>query len=807
MQSLSTARERAGDALSRTHERGVCLHCGTGLSPESPGDFCCTGCESVHGLLVAGGLERYYALRDGGVPAAPNTSARRDLKWLEPLEARIASATSPVRLELDVQGLHCAACVWLQSELFRREDGGMRITVSPSLGRADLLVTNTFDLRRFVGEVERFGYMFGPSITNEAPASRALITRIGICAALATNAMIFSLPLYLGLESGPTYKLFRAIAFVITSLSVIVGGSVFIKSAWHAAKRRILHLDLPIAIGMLLAFGGSTWAFLSGRDGSAYFDTVSVFITLMLVGRWLQERVLESNRRYLLASDGVDSLLARRVREGRVELVPCSEVALGDTLLIAPGDVVPVDGTLEGQEGSEASCSLDWISGESVPHAFSRGDVVPAGAFNVGRAAIELRTTTGFSSSPLVALLRSPNTNDDAARATKWWQRFVGIYVVSVLGLAAAGFVGWLVATGDAARAMEIATAVLVVTCPCAFGIATPMAYELVQAGLRRAGLFVRSSSFLDRALAVRHVVFDKTGTLTSGELTLSNASALDALDAADLEALYNLAVRSTHPKSAAIRRAIDERGARYLTDLVVVEEAGRGLSLSMRGADFRLGSAAWINPSVENADLLFAKNGAVIAVFRTDETLRLDAKAEIAELGREGYAVSILSGDESGRVASLARSVDVPASRAHGGMSPEDKARWIRLHDRHDTLMIGDGINDSLAVASAFASGTPAIDRPFMPARTDFYVVTAGLRPIGLALRAARALDRTNKRNLALATIYNVATVGLALSGHMSPLLCAVLMPLSSLSILFATIASLSRRSPVWKYSFSKSS
>lgn len=804
MQSLSTSRDRAGAALCRTHERGVCLHCGTELAPESPGDFCCSGCESVHGLLVAGGLERYYALRDGGVPAAPNASARRDLKWLEPLEARIASATSPVRLELDVQGLHCAACVWLQSELFRREEGGMRITVSPSLGRADLLVSSTFDLRRFVNEVERFGYMFGPSIKEGASASRALITRIGVCAALATNAMIFSLPLYLGLESGPTYKLFRAIAFAITSLSVLVGGSVFIQSAWHAAKRGILHLDLPIAIGMLLAFGGSTWAFLSGRDGSAYFDTVSVFITLMLVGRWLQERVLESNRRYLLASDGVDSLLARRVREGRVELVPCGEVGLGDTLLIAPGDVVPVDGTLA---DAEASCSLDWISGESVPHAFSRGDVIPAGAFNVGRAAIELRTTTAFSSSPLVALLRSPSTNDDAARATTWWQRFVGIYVVSVLSLATSGFVGWFLATGDAARAMEIATAVLVVTCPCAFGIATPMAYELVQAGLRRAGLFVRSSSFLDRALAIRHVVFDKTGTLTSGELTLSNASALDALDAADLEALYNLAARSTHPKSAAIRRAIDERGARYLPELVVIEEAGRGLSLSMRGTDYRLGSAAWVDASVDQADLLFAKNGSVIANFRTDETLRLDAKAEIAELGREGYAVSILSGDEEGRVASLARSVDVPSSRAHGGMSPEDKARWIQIHDRDDTLMIGDGINDSLAALSAFASGTPAIDRPFMPARTDFYVVTAGLRPIGLALRAARALDRTNKRNLALATVYNAVTVGLALSGLMSPLLCAVLMPLSSLSIIFATLASLSQRSPVWKYSFSKSS
>jgi Cu2+-exporting ATPase len=765
----------------------------------------------VHDLLHAQGLDRYYDLRGGTSGPAALPATTRDLKWLDEIEARIAETrvdNRSNRVVLDVQGLHCAACVWLLQELFRRYEGALGIEVNPALGRVELIVMASFPIADYVREVEAFGYLFGPPLKTQPRASNTLLIRIGISAALALNAMIFALPLDVGLHEGATYHMFRVLAFALGSATVAVGGSVFVRSAWRAARRGVLHLDQPIALGIVLAFGGSAWAFATGREGrGAYFDTVAVFITLMLVGRWLQERVVENNRRYLLASDGADGLLARRIRDGAVEVVRCREIHRGDALLVAPGDVVPVDATLG---ASRAQCSLDWISGESAPSEFVHGTTIPAGAFNAGSSAITIHAVSDFGDSPLIPLLRaSSSRGEDAARATRWWQRLAGIYVVSVLAIAAAGFVAWFATTRDAARAIEVATAILVVTCPCAFGLATPMAYELVQAGLRRSGLFVRSASFLDRATSVRRVVFDKTGTLTTGALKLANASALDALRADERELLYNLVVRSTHPKSVAVRRAFDDAAVRFDPSIDVREYPGCGLACQTARGTYRLGSANWCAPNaVGNAgDLVFARDGVVLASLRTGEQLRSDARAEIAQLTGGGYEVWILSGDEPERVQAMADALGVSRDRAIGGCTPQGKARWLATHDEHDTLMVGDGINDALAVEQAFCSGTPAIDRPFMPARTDFYVVTAGLRPIGLALDAARALARINRRNLGIAVAYNVGAVALCLAGRMSPLLCAVLMPVSSLSILFATTASLSGRSPLWKSSSSRSS
>ncbi len=232
--------------------------------------------------------------------------------------------------------------------------------------------------------------------------------------------------------------MFRWLALLATA-SVAVGGSVFIRSAWRCVRRGVLHLDVPIALGVVLAFGASLWHFAAGHDGGVFFDTVATFIALMLTGRWLQERVVERNKAMLLASDGVDSLLARRVREGRVEVVPCGDLHAGDTVLVAPGDLIPAASTLD---DASASCSLDWINGESAPRAFQRGALVPAGAFNLGVAAITL--TAPPKTSPTRASRRScarRATPPPTRRAPPaWWQRLTRIYVLAVLALAALCF-------------------------------------------------------------------------------------------------------------------------------------------------------------------------------------------------------------------------------------------------------------------------------------------------------------------------------------------------------------------------------
>jgi len=748
------------------------------------------------------GLGRYYDL--GGGEGAPVTAADsvRDASWLEVMEAELRASEGVVRVELDVQGLHCAACVWLQEEVFARRarsgGGGLSAEVNPARGRITMQLTRAFDLRGFVDDIEQCGYRLGPPRREALADGSGLVFRMGVALALMMNAMLFSVPLYFGLVSGPVFALFRWLAFGIAAASVLVGGPVFFRGAYGALRRGVLHLDVPISLGLILAFGGSTWAFFAQRTHGAYFDTLATFTALMLVGRWLQERVLSQNRARLLADDGVDNLLVRRLEQGRVAVVKVAAIRTGDVLVVAPGDLLAVAAKLE----SDATLRLDWISGESAPRVYAAGDTAPAGAFNASESALTAVATEDFAGSMLPTLLRAPVQRLDVARATPWWQRVTAVWVAAVLALATLGGVGWAVATGDLARALEVATAVLVVTCPCAFGIASPMAYELVQAGLRRRGLFVRSASLLDRLPRIRRVVFDKTGTLTTGALTLRDPAALDALDPDDLSALYNLAARSTHPHSVAVRMALESRDIPVTWNAAVQtrEVPGSGVELVHGGVCWRLGRADWAVGEGAGTGLVLSRDGAVRVQLPTDEQRRHDARHEVAALHAEGYEVWILSGDAPTRVAAMAASLGVAPGRALGAMSPDDKAAWIEAHDQHDTLMVGDGVNDARAVEAAFCALTPALDRPFLPARTDGWFVTPGLQPVRDALHGARALQSVLRRTLALATAYNVVAVGLSLAGWMTPLRCAVLMPATSLSIVALTVASLGSGRWSWK-------
>jgi len=797
----------ADRAVPLGQDRRECLHCGlpVGASPWH-GDFCCAGCEAVHELLRDEDLGRFYELRGGrGAPVPERQAARRDTKWLEAIEERVRGVSAPTRVLLDVQGLHCVGCVWLIEELFRRVPGHGRVVVNASLGRVDLVVEGGFDLRAFVASVERFGYLFGPPVKRAPGASRDLLWRMGICAAIAMNSMIFAIPLYAGLDRGAVFRLFTALNLALGALAVAVGGTVFFRSAWHALRQRVLHLDLPIALGIALAFAGSVHSYLAHRSQSAYFDTLDVFITLMLLGRWLQERAVERNRQWLLASDGAAGLLARRVREGRVEVVACSELRQGDELLVTPGDLVPLDARLAGRD---ASFSLDWIVGESRPRRYAAGDVVPAGAFACGSEARTLRAETGFAASSLGELLRAPDRAPDAARTTPWFQRLAKVYVAGVLAVSAVGFAAWWAATGDLSRALGVTTALLIVTCPCAFGIATPLAYEMVQAGLRRAGLYVRRASFLDRAASIRRVVFDKTGTLTTGALALATPAALEELSPEERGALYDLVARSGHPKSVAIREALDALGGdrpRLDPGACVSEHPGRGLELARGASRWRLGAPGWaafprLGTSCGEGDVVLGADGMQLAVLSTEERLRPDAAREVRALADDGMEVWLLSGDAQSRVDAAARASGVPGVRALGDRSPADKARFLDAHTSLDTLFVGDGVNDALALDHAFASGTPAVDRPYVPARADFFFLTPGLAPIRTALRSSRALAHVVRVDLAIALAYNALTIAFALAGKMSPLLCAILMPASSLTTIGATVAALGPRRRLWR-------
>jgi Cu2+-exporting ATPase len=779
----------------------------------APGPYCCEGCRTVAQILQDRGLLRYYDLRgERGVPIADARPSRGGGEWLSLLEADLATKSGLVPLQLDAQGLHCSGCVWLVDEMFRRTGTRGRAVTNPIRGTIDLFVTPDFPLRTFVEDVERLGYRLGPRRRNEVGSD--LVLRMGVSIALAMNAMIFAIALYVGVEDRKLFWLFHGLAFALSLVSLAVGGSVFLRSAVRSLKSGLLHLDLPIALGLVLGYAGSAYSFFFDGARGAYFDTLTVFTALMLTGRFLRQRVLSKNRAQLLEDGGIEGLLARRLVAGerghdRVEIVSVSKIAKGDTLLVSPGDVVPVASTLL---DASATISLDWITGESVPHGAVAGESILAGACASGGSAIRVRAEEAFEASALLELLRTPTVADREGEATSPFERALARgWVVGVLVAAAIGFGAWLVATHDVSRSLSIAIGLLVVTCPCAFGIATPLAQEIVLARLRKEGLLVRSTRFLERAASVTRVVFDKTGTLTTGELELSDRSQLLALAPDHRAVLYNLAARSSHPKSGALRVAIPSEDQRYDASLVSVETRGAGVETTYGGRVYRLGSRSFVTSgsgaaadaaaraAVEGGDVSFGVDGEILATFHTEEQLRSDARAEVGALRALGCDVEMLSGDKRDRALEAARAAGIDAAHVRADASPEDKADHIRAIDHGDTLMIGDGINDSLAVVAAHCSGTPASGRTFLAARADFYLLTAGLRPVRLALKGARAMKRTVRRNLALSLTYNAIAIGLAYAGLMSPLVCAVFMPASSLLTIFHTTRSLSKEGDSW--------
>ncbi|MFO0617501.1 MAG: HAD-IC family P-type ATPase [Polyangiaceae bacterium] len=410
--------------------------------------------------------------------------------------------------------------------------------------------------------------------------------------------------------------------------------------------------------------------------------------------------------------------------------------------------------------------------------------------------------TEAFASSRLLDLLRVPRAAERYGETeSRFEARLARVWVVFVLVAAAAGFGAHLAAGTSPIGALSIAVAILVVTCPCAFGIASPIAHELVLAGLRKRGMLVRSASFLERAARVRRVVFDKTGTLTTGTLELEDRAAITALELADQRALYELAARSSHPKSAAILQAIPQaaQGLRRSPNGTNVEEIeGKGVVGTFDGHTYRLGNPTWLGAT--GCDVAFARDDRLLAELSTIEVLRADASAEVRQLASDGVEAWIATGDTRERALDVARKCGVDAQRVRASCSPEDKAELIRELDRDDTLMIGDGMNDGLAIRAASASGTLAVGRTFLAARSDFFLLSAGLGPVRAGLVAARTLRRTLRGNLVWAFTYNAIALGLSYAGWMSPLLAAVLMPISSIVSIALVLRALGRKGSPWK-------
>jgi Cu2+-exporting ATPase len=771
--------------------------------------FCCEGCRAVYGILHDAGLEAYYQERAeaGGDarPATLPTTSSGELDDPEFLATNTRELGPDVReVELLVENLHCAACVWLIERLPRVLPAVSSASVD--LGRSSVRVVWSpsaaplSDVGRALGSLGYPAHALKRSakIELERRENRALLLRLGVAGACFGNVMLMALALYSGESGGMDREwetFFRWGSALTATPAVAFSGATFFRGAWAALRTRTPHMDLPVSAGILVGWGSGVVNVVRGV-GDVYFDSIAAVIFLLLVGRHLERRQMQraSNASELLT--GLAPSHARVIEEDGVREVAIEAVERGALLEVLAGDRVPADGVVT---RGESAVDSSLLTGESLPEEVAPGSKLAAGTINV-TARIEMRAEKTGHATRLAELARHvEEASRRRAPIATLANRAAGRFVVGVLVLAALTFVAW--SAIDPSRALDSTIALLVVTCPCALGLATPLAVSSALGRAARRGILVRGGAPLEALAQPSLLVFDKTGTLTEGQLDL--VAWYGTRDVFELA--LALEAHSSHPIAKAFARA----GTPLVRELREFTQApGGGLEATVGTRRVVVGSLAFVqaraslDPELERLALarareaetpvLVAVDGYAVGLACFADVIRADAQASLEALARMGHRFAIASGDRQEVVDSVARRLGVPFEAVLGGQSPHDKLACIeRALSKGPVVMVGDGVNDAAALARSTVGIAVHGGAEASLSAAHVFTTKPGVSAVHEIFAGARRTLAVIRRNLSVSLAYNLVCATLAVTGHVSPLLAAILMPLSSLTVVLSSYRS----------------
>jgi Cu2+-exporting ATPase len=788
----------------------ICAHCGLPLAAgEASGvgepSFCCSGCRVAYAIIERAGLGTYYLQRAQAEGAAlgVQSSGRSYAEYDHPSfqQRHVGSAGDAASLTLFLEGIHCTACVWLVERLPRVVQGVRAARFD--LGRSTLEIV--FDPERvqpsdIARALDGLGYPSHPSAAaqraGDRSRERALLMRLGVAGALAGNIMLMALALYSGASAQSEFAaVFRWGSLLLAVPSVFYCGSVFLRGAVAALRTRTPHMDLPISVGILAGFGRSAWNTLAGR-GEVYFDSIAVLIFLLLIGRWLQQRHHHGATRALELIAALAPTTARCVEGETVSEMPADALAVNTVVLVMAGERIPVDGVVV---AGRSSVDTAWLTGESLPEEVKPGARVYAGTQNVS-AELRVRVEVVGEGTRLGRLMRSvEQAQAHRAPIVQLADRVAGYFVYAALGLSAVTLAIWWFI--DPSRALDHAVALLVVTCPCALGMATPLAVNAALRRAARAGIFFKGGEFLEALARPGTIAFDKTGTLTEGKLALAAF-----IGERSVQPFVRAAERaSAHPIGRALVAAF--QGVTELSASQIDELPGAGITAQVAGREVCIGSAPFVRDRAAMRQhwqrelerqamlgrpcVLVALDGEVLALAAFSDPLRKDAGTSLERLRRFGYTLGVLSGDQQAVVNRVAHELGTLAD-ARGGMSPEDKLAWVRAaRQRGPVVMVGDGVNDAAAMAAADVAIAVHGGAEASLVAADAFTTMPGVGKVVEAVVGARRTLAVIRRGMAFSLVYNLIGVALCMAGWISPLLAAVLMPLSSITVVATALRS----------------
>ena len=800
----------------------VCKHCaghfeGEAVIDANGDEFCCNGCKNVYAYLKSQGFGEFYSkLKKGEQNLAKPSSKHFDKQSAGSMFSKLLrrDENSPFICELEVliSGIHCPACIWLNEKALSNLEGVLELNISATTSKARVL----FDERKTALEeilnlIIAIGY--DPKPFNEVNGaknslSREYYARLIVALACSMNIMWVAIALYSGYFEGLSLgakKILHFAEFVLASPPVFYTASVFYCSALSSLKLRQINMDVNVSLGILSVYFYSVYAMLSGSE-QVYFDSACMLVTFIFAGKFLQTKATQKAAQVL---ENISSLFVEQVmsvkNNSRIpnisEFKPCdvSEVKSGDFVLLRSGERAMIDGVVL---SGEASVDNSSINGESVPVGISKDDALLSGAL-CAEGSVIYKATSSFQGSFLNKLSKLlSNASFARAQIEELANKISSHFGWAILGLCVASFVFWSVANISAwsgANAFGVAISVLVIACPCALSLATPIATLVAMGTATKRSIVFKDAKVLETLAKCDIIAFDKTGTLSKANLKVLSEQRFLPFDD---EALLALASASTHPISKAVASYILEKTCTLSPFSQGILEniqniAGKGITATYKGVKIAGGSRAFVKSLGVNladdtqdssSEYYFMYDGKLVARFFLDDELREGAKASIKELKKMGLKVLMLSGDKQIVASKVASELGI--DKSHGELNPEQKALLIKeLQKSANVVMVGDGINDILALKSANVGIAMGSGASVSVGVSDVVLLRDELSDLVFALRQAKKTFKVIKENLFISLVYNALSIPLAMAGFIIPLFAAISMSFSSLLVVLNSL------------------
>lgn len=776
--------------------------------------FCCHGCASVCEVIHQSGLNHFYKLSpDTERPAAKGLADLKASEFYDYDEVQadfVADLGQQRNITLMSDSIHCAACIWLIEHTLANMDGVLQANVNFTNKQIKIRWDNEqIKLSQIIQRLNQIGYDAKPYDASESEqayrkANRDLLYRLGFAGFALMNAMWFSVALYTGArEDGEYRSYFYFVLFLLAGVTLVYSAQPFFKGAWKSLKAKTAGMDVSISLGLLVTYFYSTWIMLNPEAGQAFFATVIDLTFLLLIGRYLEaiskNKALDSTRRLM----ELQPKMARQLDDQGEKILPVRMLKLGDRVMVRPGDKFPVDGrVVEGMGNVNES----MLSGESREVYKQVDSQVSAGTINLdGALTIEVENKLEHTRLGRIIHLVEEAQGSKASIQCQA-EKIMPWFVTVTLVLAAASFTYWMF-NGSLEIAIMAGTTVLIITCPCALGLATPMAMAVAAGVSARNGILIKNSVVLETLNDIDHFVFDKTGTLTKGQMKWVEQAWAQGIDPEDyLPRIAQLEQKSEHSLARAIVNHVDKKCSDWRQAPIELKNfkasPGCGVEAEINGSAMRIGTRVWLEQQqikippalidiehqqaeLSRTSVWVADGDEVIGVVFIEDELREDAMDIIQSLKQRGKQVTLLSGDRkevAHRVAQQLGGMDVIAE-----VLPEDKNAQIkRLQQQGDRVaMVGDGVNDAPALARADVGFALGGGTDVSMDSADIILLHNKLMAIDTSLALATRTLKTVKQNIAMSIAYNITMVPLAMAAMLTPLIASITMPLSGLAVI----------------------